>query len=168
MSFDLFWMIQSAICGGLAAAGFGVLLNVSFRGIPWCAASGALALALRTVAVGGGCRLEAATFASALFVGIVVQTLPSSIEVSRIALHVVSCIPMIPGGLAAKALMGLFALTDPSLSDKALVPAMENSLRVVFTMGALGTGLAIPVLLLRKGSDKESREILPDKPRTSA
>lgn len=168
MSVDLFRMLQPAICGGLAAAGFGVLFNVGFRGMPWCAAGGALALALRTIALEEGWRLEAATFAAALLLGVVVQVLPSSIEVSRTALHVVGCIPMIPGGFAAKALMGLFALTDPGLSDKALIPAMENSLRVVFTMGALGIGLAIPVLLLRTGSDKGSLEIRPDKPRASA
>lgn len=154
MSMDLFRMLQPAICGGVAAAGFGVLFNVGFRGLPWCAASGALALVVRTISVEEGLRLEVASFAAALLVGIVVQLLPSDIEVSRTALHVVGCIPMIPGAFAAKALMGLFALTDPRLSDEALVPAMENSLRVVFTMGALGTGLAIPVLLLRTGSDK--------------
>jgi uncharacterized membrane protein YjjB (DUF3815 family) len=168
MSMDLFRILQPTICGGLAAAGFGTLFNVGFRGMPWCAAGGALTLALRTIALEEGWRLEAATFAAALLVGIFVQVLPSSIEVSRTALHVVSCIPMIPGGFAAKALMGLFALTYPGLSDKAFIPATENSLRVVFTMGALGTGLAIPVLLLRTGSDKASPDIRPDKPRTSA
>jgi uncharacterized membrane protein YjjB (DUF3815 family) len=113
MTVDLLPMLRPAICGGLAAAGFAVLFNVRFRGLPSCFASGALALALRTIAVEKGSRLEVASFAAALLVGLVLG------------------------------------------SDKALVPAVENSLRVVFTMGALGTGLAITILLLRTRSDND-------------
>jgi len=148
---DLLPLLHDAICGGLAAAGFGVLFNVSFRGLPWCAASGALALAVRTIALGEGLKLEAASFIAALAVGIVVQLLPSWIGVSPNALHVAGCIPMIPGGFAAKAILGLFAITTQgsATTNETLITALENSLRVMFTVGALGTGLAIPVFLLR-------------------
>jgi len=148
---DLLTLLHDAICGGLAAAGFGVLFNVSFRGLPWCAASGALALAVRTIALGEGLKLEAASFIAALAVGIVVQLLPSGIGVSANALHVAGCIPMIPGGFATKAILGLFAITTQGsmVPNETLITALENSLRVMFTVGALGTGLAIPVFLLR-------------------
>src|SRR5437773_1021299 len=99
---DFSHLVQNAIYGGLAAAGFGVLFNISFRGLPWCAASGALALALRTVALGGSWSMEAASFVAALVLGVAVQLLPSPVGVSRNALHVVACIPMIPGAFAAK------------------------------------------------------------------
>jgi uncharacterized membrane protein YjjB (DUF3815 family) len=148
---DLLHLLHDAICGALAAVGFGVLFNVGFRGLPWCAASGALALALRTIALGEGLKLEAASFIAALTVGFTVQLLPTWIGVSRNALHVAGCIPMIPGGFAAKAILGLFAITaqGPTATNGTLVTALENTLRVTFTIGALGTGLAIPVLLLR-------------------
>ena len=153
MSPDVLHLLDSTVCGALAAVGFGVLFNVGFRGLLWCATSGALALALRTIALGEGWRLEAASFAAALLVGIGVQLLPCRIEVSRTALHVVGCIPMIPGGFTAKALLGLFALTEPGLgSDAALIIAVQNTLRVVFTTAALGTGIAVPILLLRMRS----------------
>jgi uncharacterized membrane protein YjjB (DUF3815 family) len=144
-------LLHQTICGGLAAAGFGVLFNVGLRGLPWCAASGALALALRTVALGGGWRMEAASFAAALALGVAVQLLPSWVGVSRNALHVAGCIPMIPGGFAAKAILGLFAITaqHPIATNEAVIAAIENTLRVAFIMGALGTGVAIPTLLLR-------------------
>jgi uncharacterized membrane protein YjjB (DUF3815 family) len=94
-----------------------------------------IALALRTIVVEESWRLEVASFAAALLVGIVVQLL--------------HCIPMIPRGLAAKALLGLFVVTGPGFaSDKALIATIWNSLHVVFTIGALGTGLGIPILLL--------------------
>jgi len=144
-------LLQNTICGGLAAAGFGVLFNISFRGLPWCAASGALALALRTVALGDSWSMEAASFVAALAVGVAVQLLPSPVGASRNALHVVGCIPMIPGAFAAKAILGLFAITaqHPTATDDTFIAAMDNALRVTFIMGALGTGVAIPTLLLR-------------------
>jgi len=148
---DFYHLLQDTVCGGLAAAGFGVLFNVGNRGPPWCAASGALALALRTVAFAEGWSLEAASFIAALAVGVAVQLLPSPIGISRNALHVVGCIQMIPGAFAAKAILGLFAITaqHSTATNETLIAVMDNTLRVTFTMGALGTGVAIPTLLLR-------------------
>jgi uncharacterized membrane protein YjjB (DUF3815 family) len=119
--------------------------------VPWCAASGALALALRTVALGEGWSLEAASFVAAMAVGVAVQLLPSSIGISRNALHVVGCIPMIPGAFAAKAILGPLAITTQHsiTTNETLIAAMDNTLRVTLTMGALGTGVAVPTILLR-------------------
>ena len=145
-------LLGNALWGACASAGFAILLNVSFRGLPRCAAGGALALAVRTFALQVGFTLEAASFAAAFVVAAVVQFVPGSDLVSRDMIQVLSCIPMIPGGFAAKAIVGLFSITvQPSAAaaNKALVPALVNSLRVIFTIGALGTGVAIPALLIR-------------------
>jgi len=58
---------------------------------------------------------------------------------------------MVPGGFATKAILGLFAVTarHPSAANDTLLTALNNSLCVTFTIGSLGTGLAIPTLLLR-------------------
>jgi len=150
LSVNAIQLIHDSICGGLAAVGFGVLFNVSFRGLPWCAAAGAVALALRTTALEADWRLEAASFLAALLVAIVVQLLPTSIPVSRNALQVVACIPLIPGGLAAKAILGLFAVASQSPpQDESFITSLQITLRVVFTMGALATGLSTPLLLTR-------------------
>lgn len=147
---DMLHLLHHTICGGLAAAGFGVLFNVSYRVLPWCAASGALALAARTVTLGAGWSLPTASFAAALTVGAAVQLLQAWTGVPRTALAVVGCIPMIPGGIAAKAILGLFAVAaqHPAATNETLVTAIENTLRVMFTIGSLGTGLAIPAVLL--------------------
>jgi len=143
-------LLHHAVCGGLAAAGFGVLFNIPFRALAWCAASGGLALAARTIVLGRGWSMEAASFAAALTVGAVVQVLQSRIRVSGNALEVAGCIPMIPGGFATKAILGLFAVMaqHPNATSLTFITALENTLRVMFTIGALGTGLAIPILLL--------------------
>ena len=147
----LFLMHQTA-CGATAAAGFGVLFNISLRSLPWCAVSGALALAVRTGCLDGlHWNLEASSFAAALTVGAAVQVLRARTDISQNALDVVGCIPMVPGSFAAKAVLGLFALTatDPAHATETLVTAVQYTVRVMFTIGAIGTGLAIPTLLLR-------------------
>jgi uncharacterized membrane protein YjjB (DUF3815 family) len=153
---DLLYLLHQTLCGGLAAAGFGMLFNIGYRALPWCAASGALALSVRTVTLGWGWSLPAASFAAALTVGVIVQLLQSPLGVSRNALAAVGCIPMIPGGVATKAVLGLFAVAaqHPSATNQTLVTAVENTLRVLFTIGALGTGLALPTLQLRARRSK--------------
>jgi uncharacterized membrane protein YjjB (DUF3815 family) len=111
--------------------------------------SGGLALGVRTVALGSSWSLVAASFAAALAVGAIGQLIQSRTAVSGNVLAVVGCIPMIPGAIAAKAILGLFAVAAQSGANDTLVTAVENTLRVAFTIGALGTGVAIPTLLMR-------------------
>lgn len=143
--------LENTACGAIAAAGFAVLFNVSFRLLPWCAAFGALALAVRTGCQDMGWALEGASFAAALAAGVAVQLLRvARPEISQSALAVVGCIPMIPGSFAAKAILGLYSLTTGSATDpETLITAMRFSLRVSFIIGAIGTGLAIPALMTR-------------------
>ena len=144
--------LHQTVCGAIAAAGFGVLFNIGFRSLPWCAASGAVALAMRTCCLEQfGWNLEAASFAAALTVGAGVHILRTRADISQNALDVVGCIPMVPGSFAAKAILGMFALTsnDSAHAAETLVTAVQSTLRVMFTIGAIGTGLAIPSLLLR-------------------
>jgi len=157
---NLFDIFQNTVYGGLAAAGFGVLFNVGFRTLPWCAASGALALAVRTSALGFECSFVRSSFLAALALGFAVQLLPLSAGVSRNGLHVVGCIPLIPGAFAARSILGLFAVTvqQPSVTtNETLLAALNDGLRVIFTIGALGAGIAIPLLLLHLWGSKYAR-----------
>jgi uncharacterized membrane protein YjjB (DUF3815 family) len=151
MNLTLTLLVHHMICGGIAAAGFGVLFNVRFSLLPWCVASGALALGVRTVCLAAGWNLEGASFCAALAAGGAVQLLRHLCpDFSPSALDVVGCIPLVPGSFAAKAIMGFYALTAGSGNDEQmLITAAQYALRVVFTIGAIGTGLAIPTFLLR-------------------
>jgi uncharacterized membrane protein YjjB (DUF3815 family) len=148
---DFYFLLHQMVCGAIAAAGFGVLFNIGFRSLAWCAASGGLALGVRTVCLEQGWSLEAASFVAALAVGSAVHVLCNHTDISQDALDVTGCIPMVPGSFAAKAILGLFALTAPNLTGatETLITAVEYTLRVMFTIGAIGTGLAIPTMLLR-------------------
>lgn len=152
MSLTLQLLLHQMACGAIAAAGFGVLFNVRFSMLPWCAASGALTLAVRTIChEGAGWNLEASCFCAALAAGVAVQWLRwMRPDFSQNALDIVGCIPMIPGSFAAKAILGLYALTTGASNDtETLLTAVQFSLRVSFILGAIGTGLAVPTLLLR-------------------
>jgi uncharacterized membrane protein YjjP (DUF1212 family) len=148
----VFFVVHQTVFGAIAAVGFGVLFNIGFRALPWCALSGALALATRTCCLDRfGWNQEASSFAAAVVVGVAVQMVRKRSDIAQNALDVVGCIPMVPGSFAAKAILGMFALTSFSSVQPTdtLVTAVQYSLRLVFTVGAIGTGLAIPSLLLR-------------------
>jgi len=135
----------------LAAAGFGILFNFGWRELPWCAASGALALATRTIGLDAGWTQEAASFAAAAAVGCGAKLLRSYLAMATDALAVTGCIPMVPGSFAAQTIFGLFALTAPQPDDAGLtmVTTMEYLMRAVFTIGAIGAGLSMTTHILR-------------------
>jgi uncharacterized membrane protein YjjB (DUF3815 family) len=134
---------QQALFGGIAAAGFGVLFNFGRTALIWCAASGAMALAARTLALDAGWNLEGASLmASAAVTACAVGPLRRQLGTSAPAVAVAGCIPMIPGAFFAQALLELFDLTRAH-------PVNPEALLVTSTMFAIGAGVSIPVHLLR-------------------
>ena len=59
---------------------------------------------------------------------------------------------MVPGAFMSQAILGLLAVTAPNPANEVvtIVVAMEYMLRVIFTLGAIGAGLAIPMHLLQE------------------
>lgn len=134
--------------GAIASAGFGMLFNFGWRELIWCTGAGALALAARTLGLDAGLSLEAASFAAAVTLGCGVRLLGGVLGPSRNALAVAGCIPMIPGSFAAKAILGMFALSSSGDASAVSVgTTTEYLLRVAFTLGAIGTGLSITTQL---------------------
>ena len=145
------YLLHQTLFGALAAVWFGIMFNTHSRALLWCGATGGLGLAVRSIGLSFGWSLEGASFAAALAVGSGLQLIHASTGASRNTLGVAGCIPMIPGGFAARAILGLIALTRPDVQhpDQTLILAVQDALRVVLTIGAMGTGLAIPAMLLR-------------------
>jgi uncharacterized membrane protein YjjB (DUF3815 family) len=154
MNVDPLYLFHQTLFGATAASGFGILFNFGWRDIPWCAASGALALATRTLGQDAGWSLEAAAFVAAAVVGFAARLLRARLGIGGNDLAAAGCIPMVPGALAAQGIFGLYALTAPSPINPApaLLTAMEYILRSLFTMAGIGTGLAITTLILRRAS----------------
>ncbi len=144
--------LQQAAFGGVAAAGFGVLFNFGRNTLLWCTASGAMALAIRTLGLDAGWNLEGASLAAAASVTTcTVGLLHRQLGTSASAIAVAGCIPMIPGAFFAQPLLGLLDLTGahPLNAEETLVTSGISALRVVFTVFAIGTGIAVPMHLLR-------------------
>ncbi len=147
MTAALLDLFAPAFFGGLAAAGFGYLFNFRRRDLLWCAAAGAFALYVRTLGLEGGWSLEGASFAAALSVSLAAGMLKQRLGSSGHEIALCGCIPMVPGAFMSKAILGLFALTAPHVSDAdgAVLAAMQDILRVFFTLCAIGTGLVLPM-----------------------
>ena len=145
----LLWRIlHQAFFGGLAAAGFGVLFNTPPRILGLCFASGAFAIAVRTTCQDFDLGLPLSSFIAALALATVDRTWHQSQTPLGSVLAVVGCIAMVPGSLAAKGLMGLFALVHAKPEDTLLLTStMENIIIVTFTLVAIGIGLIIPTLV---------------------
>jgi uncharacterized membrane protein YjjB (DUF3815 family) len=152
MTPGIFHVLHQAGFGGVAATGFGVLFNYGPRSLAWCFASGAVALAVRTLGLDSGMRLEAASFCAAVAVTVFAAGLlrrPLGTRAGEVA--VAGCIPMVPGAFMAQALLGLFAMTaTQGPPEQAAVATLASLLRVVFTLAAIGAGIAIPLRLLSK------------------
>jgi len=145
MTPDLLHVLHQPFFGALAASGFEILFNFGWRDIPLCAASGAVALATRTLGQQAGWTLEAASFAAALVVGCSARLLAARLGTGWNDLAASGCIPMVPGSFAAKGIFGLYALTasNPVDPHNTVVTAMEFTLRLLFTLIAIGTALSI-------------------------
>jgi uncharacterized membrane protein YjjB (DUF3815 family) len=152
MTPNILHVLHQAGFGGVAATGFGVLFNYGPRSLAWCFASGAVALAVRTLGLDSGMRLEAASFCAAVAVTVFAAGLlrrPLGTRAGEVA--VAGCIPMVPGAFMAQALLGLFAMTaTQGPQEQAAVATLASLLRVVFTLAAIGAGIAIPLRLLSK------------------
>lgn len=148
------WVLHQAFFGAIAAAGFGVLFNFGLKSLPACAVAGALALGIRTIGLNYGWSLEAATFAAAMAASCCVRIAQGRVPTVVGMTALVGCIPMVPGAFFSQAILGFFAFTAPSPSqpDLLITTSLSHLLRVTFTVGGIGAGLALPARLLpRKG-----------------
>jgi len=154
---QIFHILHHAFFGGIAAAGFAVLFNCHPRMLPLCFGAGALALAVRTTGQELGASLAAASFIAALAVAAPDKLLEHFPSPRGSVLAVVGTIPMIPGSLAAKVFISVFAFLragqGPGAGDAAgiaeTIATWDNLMMLIFTLAAIGTGLALPSLIPR-------------------
>ncbi len=149
MNPSLLHILHQTLFGGVAAVGFAVLFNVRPSMLPLCFVSGMLALAIRTTAQESHFTLPVASFFACLGVAIV-DNFTRDVRAPRgSVLAVVGAIPMVPGGVAAKVLIGVFAVlrAGPPLRAEDLTANWQNLMTLIFTLGAMGTALALPSLV---------------------
>jgi len=145
----LLHILHQAFFGGVAAVGFAVLFNCHPRTLPACFGAGVLALAVRTVGQELGFSLAVASFFAALLLAMVDKVWHEFASARGSVLAVVGAIPMVPGSLAAKVLMSVFAFLRSAQSQgtEATIATWNNLMMLIFTLAAIGTALALPSLI---------------------
>ena len=101
-----------------------------------------------------------ASFFGAVAVGVVAIQMAHLKDSPPLIFSIPSVIPMIPGVFAYKFMLGMIALTNIENADtymKTLIETVNNGAKMMFVLIALGTGVAIPMLLTRKESVKKSK-----------
>ncbi len=144
---------------GIAAIGFAVLFNVPRRTLfpIWCI--GAMGGLIKFTAMNFETGIVFASFMGAVAVGIVAIQMAHLKDSPPLVFSIPSVIPMIPGVFAYKFMLGMIALINLENSDaylQTLIETVNNGAKMMFVLIALGTGVAIPMLLTRKESVKKS------------
>lgn len=155
---DLLTFLEKWIWLGVAAVGFGILFNVPKRSFWVIFLMGALGgvLKLITMQLGGGIILS--SFLGAVLIGFISIGAAHLIHTPPFVLAIPSVIPMVPGALAYRMMLGLFRLTG-ELSDQTvflqlLQDTFDNGLKTLFVLMALSLGVSAPMLLTRSDSAK--------------
>ncbi len=144
---------------GIAAIGFAILFNVPRRTLfpIWCI--GAMGGLIKFTAMNYEMGVVFASFLGAVAVGIVAIQMAHLKDSPPLVFSIPSVIPMIPGVFAYKFMLGMIALTSIEKTDiylQTLIETVNNGSKMMFVLIALGTGVAIPMLLTRKESIKKS------------
>ena len=146
---DLGLILQDALWSALAATGFALLFNVPVRTVIGCAFLGAVGHALRTTLMQLGMSVEAGTLAGATVVGFIGVVFAHRWNTPPTVYTISGAIPMVPGSLAFRAMLGVLRLTAAT-SDTAAVMMAEvfiNATKTGLILAAIAVGIAAPSLL---------------------
>jgi uncharacterized membrane protein YjjB (DUF3815 family) len=149
MNASLLHICHQSFFGGIAATGFAVLFNCKPRNLPFYFGAGALGLATRTIGQEFGLSLAVASFFAALLLAIIDRSIRNFPSPGGSVLPLVGAIAMLPGSLAAKVFVSVFAFlrTGQSRGAEAVITTWEDLMMLIFTLAALGTALALPSLI---------------------
>ncbi len=151
------WLVI-AIAAAFAATGFAILFNVPVHTLVVCAACGAVAVVTRNLLMYHlDWSLSLSSFCGALMVGLASIYLVHKVHVPAHVISIPPVIPMIPGVLMYKAVIGAVSL-DASAPASEQIPVLlqtfDSIIKVTMTLFALSLGIAIPNILGRIYSAK--------------
>lgn len=144
-------LLDDAFFSAIPALGFALIFNVPKRLLVYCALGGAIAHALRTLAVHYGLAIEWASLLASSSIGLLALYWSRKHLFPRPVITVASIIPMIPGKFAFTSMLSLMQLHSQGYSSQLMQECIENGLTTLFILLALGFGLAIPSIVLYRG-----------------
>jgi uncharacterized membrane protein YjjB (DUF3815 family) len=136
----------SIIFSAIPAVGFGMVFNVPKDTLKFCALGGAIAYMSRMLLIDFGLALELATFIAATIVGIVTLYWSRKYIVPRPVYTIASIIPLLPGTYAFETIINLISMNVHGVSVDLIILFIDNGLKTIIVLGAIGFGLALPSL----------------------
>jgi uncharacterized membrane protein YjjB (DUF3815 family) len=152
-------LLRDVLWSGVASLGFAILFNVPRRVLFACAIGGAIGHIIRTLLMEWGVGMEAATLMGSTVVGFLGEVGARRWHAPAPVFTVPALIPMVPGTLAYRAMMGLLTLASAGTAAGAalLLETAVNASKALLIVVALAMGTAAPKMLIRLGGRRESR-----------
>lgn len=146
----LLTVLEDGLWSALAAAGFAMLFNVPVRTLPGCAILGAVGHAARTLLMQMGMSVEAGTLAGATLVGFLGLIFARRWRTPATVYTLSGAIPMVPGSLAFRTMIGLLQLAEaaPEAAAPMLADVSVSAIKTGLILGAIAVGITAPSLLI--------------------
>jgi len=144
------------IAAGLAVACYSVFFSTPLKMLPWPVAVGAVAHALRWVALTAfGASAAAGAFVACLIVGVILTPVSRRWRIPFAAIGFASVVSMMPGVFMFRLASGLFQLTTSPQTARELMDATlaDGSIAILIIL-AMSFGLLVPKLIVDYVSDK--------------
>ena len=158
----IFIILEKAIWFGFAAVGFAVLFNVPVRTLFSIWLLGAAGGITKLLLMHFGQGIIIASLSGSTMIGLISIAVAHRKHSPPLIFAIPAVIPMVPGILAYRMILGLIALAGelkPDAYIKTLSETATIGLKVLFVLMSLAAGVAIPLLITRKESAKELKLI---------
>jgi uncharacterized membrane protein YjjB (DUF3815 family) len=155
-----FALLETTFWFGLGAIGFAVLFNVPTRTLVPVFIMGALGGLTKIILLGFDFNIIVSTLAGAILIGFLSILFAHNKHVPPPVLAIPAVIPMVPGILAYRMMLGLINLAgsiNPDTYQNILSETINNGLKVMLILMSLAGGVGIPMLITRKDSAKDIR-----------
>lgn len=159
---DWISIIEKGFWGGCAAVGFAILFNVPVRALMIVFALGAIGIVNKFIFIENHLSIVLASFISATLIGILSVNASRSKQAPTLVFAIPAAIPLIPGILAYKTMLGIISLTDQITANylQTVSETINNGTKTIFIILAIAVGVAMPQLILRKESTREMGNII--------
>jgi len=154
----IFIVLYKSVWGGIAALGFAALFNVPMRSLFHIFLFGAIGIFIKVTMLHYALNIVFASLAGAVAIGFLSIPAAHYKHTPPLIFYTPAVIPMIPGILAYRMILGFITLTGNPKSPvyyTTLLETVNYGMKVVFILISLSVGVVIPMLLLRKDSVKD-------------
>jgi uncharacterized membrane protein YjjB (DUF3815 family) len=161
---ELLTFFEKWIWLGCAGIGFGILFNVPERTLKVIFVMAALGGVLKILVMYLGGGVIFASFSGAMLVGFMSIYAAHLRHSPPFVLAIPAVIPMVPGTLAYRAMLGVIRLTgelDHDVFLQLVHNTLDNGLKAFFVLLALSLGVSMPMLLTRSESVKKMKVKMP-------